>query len=175
MLLGQVGQAGRAGLPVLVVGWLCLALPTLWDFLFGVWSGFSQGHELLLLSVAAWLMWRQRDEGALSVPGAWPLGFGLAWGLGALAYAFGRSQEFIRIELLAVWWLALLMAWLAWGWEGLRRTWFAWLFCLFAMPLPFSLVLLLTAPLKEAVSVLAAGILSAVGYPIGRSGVVLTS
>lgn len=175
MLLGQVGQAGRAGLPVLVVGWLCLALPTLWDFLFGVWSGFSQGHELLLLSVAAWLMWRQRHEGARPVAGAWPLGFWLAWGLGALAYAFGRSQEFIRIELLAVWWLALLMAWLAWGWAGLRRTWFAWLFCLFAMPLPFSLVLLLTAPLKEAVSVLAAGILSAVGYPIGRSGVVLTS
>ena len=164
----------RAGLPVLILGWLCLAVPTLWDFLFGVWSGFSQGHELLLLSVAGWLVWRHRSTADRSPAGAWPAWFWLAWGLGVLAYAFGRSQEFIRIELLAVWWLAMLLTWLARGWAGLRRTWFAWLFCLFAMPLPFGLVLLLTAPLKEAVSALAAGILSGVGYPIGRSGVVLT-
>lgn len=167
-------SAGRVGLPVLVLGWLCLALPALWDFLFGVWSGFSQGHELLLLSVAGWLMWRQRHPDDRPESGRWPAWFWLAWGLGVLAYAFGRSQEFIRIELLSVWWLAMLITWLARGWDGLRRTWFAWLFCLFAMPLPFSLVLMLTAPLKEAVSVLAAGILSGVGYPIGRSGVVLT-
>lgn len=167
-------QVGRAGLPVLILGWLCLAAPTLWDFLFGVWSGFSQGHELLLLSVAGWLVWRHRSPADRPVQGAWPAWFWLAWGLGVLAYAFGRSQEFIRIELLSVWWLAMLLTWLARGWSGLRRTWFAWLFCLFAMPLPFGLVLMLTAPLKEAVSALAAGILSGVGYPIGRSGVVLT-
>ena len=164
----------RAGLPVLILGWLCLAVPTLWDFLFGVWSGFSQGHELLLLSVAGWLVWRHRSPDDAAPQGAWPAWFWLAWGLGVLAYAFGRSQEFIRIELLSVWWLAMLLTWLARGWVGLRRTWFAWLFCLFAMPLPFGLVLMLTAPLKEAVSALAAGILSSVGYPIGRSGVVLT-
>lgn len=166
--------SARVGLPLLILGWLCLAAPTLWDFLFGVWSGFSQGHELLLLSVAGWLVWRHRSPDDRAPQGAWPVWFWLAWGLGVLAYAFGRSQEFIRIELLSVWWLALLLTWLARGWAGLRRSWFAWLFCLFAMPLPFGLVLMLTAPLKEAVSALAAGILSSVGYPIGRSGVVLT-
>lgn len=160
--------------PMLLVGWLCLAVPTLWGFLFGAWSGYSQGHELLLLSVAGWLLWRHRhpDDRPMQVP--WPAWFWLAWGLGLLTYALGRSQEFIRIELLSLWWLAMLITWLARGWGGLRRSWFAWLFCLFAMPLPFSVVLLLTAPLKEAVSALAAGILSGVGYPIGRSGVVLT-
>ena len=166
-------QPGRWPLAAVVVAWLALAVPTLWDFLFGVWSSYSQGHELLLLSVAGWLIWRQRDAGDVA-PGRWPAGLWLAWGAGLVAYAFGRSQEFIRIELLSVWWLAMVIAWMAWGWSGLRRTWFAWLFCLFAMPLPFALVLLLTAPLKEAVSALAAGVLSAVGYPIGRSGVVLT-
>ena len=167
-------QWRRAGLPLLVLGWLCLAAPTLWDFLFGTWSGFSQGHEPLLLSVAGCLVWLHRSPDDRQPAGAWPVGFWLAWGLGVLAYAFGRSQEFIRIELLSVWWLAMALMWVARGWAGLRRSWFAWLFCLFAMPLPFSLVLMLTAPLKEAVSVLAAGILSGVGYPIGRSGVVLT-
>lgn len=167
-------QVKRNLTTVLILGWLCLAGPTLWDFLFGAWSAYSQGHELLLLSVAGWLIWRQRQPADRSWQGAWPRWFWLAWGLGLLAYAFGRSQEFIRIELLSVWWLAMLITWLLRGWSGLRRTWFAWLFCLFAMPLPFGLVLMLTAPLKEAVSALAAGILSGVGYPIGRSGVVLT-
>lgn len=167
-------QARLTPVSMLILGWLCLAGPTLWGFLFGAWSGYSQGHELLLLSVAIWLLWRQRHPDDRPWQGPWPKWFWLAWGLGILAYAFGRSQEFIRIELLSVWWLAMLITWLARGAGGLRRTWFAWLFCLFAMPLPFSLVLMLTAPLKEAVSVLAAGILSGVGYPIGRSGVVLT-
>lgn len=167
-------RGARAGLPVLILGWLCLAVPTLWDFLFGTWSGFSQGHEMLLLSVAGWLVWRHRCSSDRPPEGAWPVWFWLAWGLGVLGYAFGRSQEFIRIELLSVWWLAMALTWVARGWAGLRRSWFAWLFCLFAMPLPFSVVLMLTAPLKEAVSALAAGILSGVGYPVGRSGVVLT-
>lgn len=167
-------RMGGTGLLALMLGWLCLAVPSLWDFLFGVWSGFSQGHELLLLAVAGWLLWRHRSPTDLPPQGAWPFWFWLAWGVGCLAYAFGRSQEFIRIELLSLWWLAVLLTWLARGWSGLRRTWFAWLFCLFAMPLPFGVVLMLTAPLKEAVSALAVSILSGVGYPIGRSGVVLT-
>lgn len=167
-------RASFSPVSMLVVGWLCLAGPTLWGFLFGSWSGYSQGHELLLLSVAGWLLWRQRHPQDRPWQGAWPAWFWFAWGVGLLAYALGRSQEFIRIELLSIWWLAMLITWLARGWAGLRRSWFAWLFCLFAMPLPFSLVLVLTAPLKEAVSALAAGVLSAVGYPIGRSGVVLT-
>ena len=100
--------------------------------------------------------------------------FWLLWTAGLVAHAFGRTQELIRVELLSLWWLAMMVVLATRGWTGLKRTWFAWLFCLFAMPLPFSVVLALTAPLKEAVSVLAAGILSGVGYPVGRSGVVLT-
>ncbi len=162
---------------LLLAAWLTLALPSGWDWLFGTWSSYSQGHELLLLGVAAWLIWRQRRMPDASVrQHAQVLGalFWLAWAIGLLAYLFGRSQEFIRIELLSLWWLGLLLMWACHGWDGLRRTWFAWLFCLFAMPLPFSVVLALTAPLKEAVSAVATGVLSAVGYPIGRSGVVIT-
>ncbi|MCH8179250.1 MAG: EpsI family protein [Proteobacteria bacterium] len=163
---------------VLPLAWLSLAIPSLWDWLFGTWVAYSQGHELLLLGVAAWLMWRQRGVASVTGPGGRPerLGalFWLAWALGLLGYALGRSQEFIRVELLSLWWLALLSMWSSRGWDGLRRTWFAWLFCLFAMPLPFSVVLALTAPLKEAVSAVATSALSVLGYPIGRSGVVIT-
>lgn len=158
---------------LLPLAWLSLAIPTLWDWLFGTWKAYSQGHELLLLAVAAWLVWRQRGEVAVR-PARLGAVFWCAWSLGLLAYVLGRSQEFIRIELISLWGLALLVMWAVRGWQGLRSTWFAWLFCLFAMPLPFSVVLALTAPLKEAVSMLATTVLSAVGYPVGRSGVVIT-
>ena len=159
---------------LLPLAWLSLAIPSLWDWLFGTWTAYSQGHELLLLGVAAWLVWRQRDATSAGRPERLGAIFWLAWGLCLLGYVLGRSQEFIRIELLSLWLSALLVMWAARGWQGLRRTWFAWLFCLFAMPLPFSLVLALTAPLKEAVSMVATFVLSGVGYPVGRSGVVIT-
>ena len=42
------------------------------------------------------------------------------------------------------------------------------------MPLPFQLVLTLTGPLKTGASAVATWLLSALGYPVGRSGVVMT-
>jgi len=159
---------------LLPLAWLMLAIPSLWDWLFGTWSAYSQGHEMLLLGVAAWLVWRQRSGAPFGRPERLGAIFWAAWALCLLGYVLGRSMEFIRIELLSLWGLAVLVMWSARGWEGLRRTWFAWLFCLFAMPLPFSLVLALTAPLKEAVSMLATFVLAGVGYPVGRSGVVIT-
>lgn len=158
----------------LVAAWSTLALPTFWSFEFGQWSNFSQGHEPALLAVVAWLLWRQRDN-LLALPDARtsPAAV-LSLSLGLLAYAFGRTQEFIRIELLAVWWVALNLLVFSKGLQALRRTWFIWLFALFMVPLPFSVVLALTAPLKTAVSAVATWVLDGVGYPVGRAGVVIT-
>lgn len=164
----------RRAQSVLAVGWLALVLPSAWDFLFGQWSAYSQGHELLLLSVVAWLMWRHLPALRALPDQPWRASVGVALGLGALAYLLGRTQEFIRIELLSLWWISL---WLVLGLKGrqaLRATWFVWLFALFMIPMPFSVVLTLTAPLKTAVSVVATSVLGWVGYPIGRTGVVIT-
>jgi exosortase B len=162
-----------AAWPVLL-GWLALAGPSLWDYLFGTWSSYSQGHELLLLGVTGWLVWRVRDRlQAAPVPRTtWPALIVL--GIALLGYAFGRTQEFIRIELLSLWVVSMCLVWLQAGWAGLRATGFAWVFALFAMPLPFSWVLALTGPLKAAVSVIATAVLQALDYPVGRSGVVIT-
>jgi exosortase B len=169
------GGVGRRIWLVLGAGWLSLALPSFWDFLFGQWAAYSQGHELLLLSVVMWLMWRQWPMlQTLPPPRATWLPR-LGFGLGLLAYAFGRTQEFIRLELLSLWWTSLCLLLATTGLAGLRRTWFVWLFALFMIPIPFSVVLMLTAPLKEAVSALATVILGAAGYPIGRTGVVITA
>lgn len=175
-MMTQAGQApvDRAFWWVIAAGWASLAAPSLWGFLFGQWSGYSQGHELLLLAVVGWLMWRQwpqvkalPDQPVRTLPM-----LGLL--LGLLGYFFGRTQEFIRIEMISLWWVGLSLLLVCKGRAALRQTWFVWLFALFVMPLPFSMVLALTAPLKEAVSALATLMLGAVGYPVGRTGVVIT-
>ena len=60
------------------------------------------------------------------------------------------------------------------GFATLRLVWFPLLFLLFALPLPYSLVLAVTAPLKLGVSIVATKLLLWLGYPMGRSGVVMT-
>lgn len=173
--LPSVSASWRFGI-TLLAGWLCLAAPTLWDFLIGTWSAYSQGHEMLLLIVIAWLLVRQgvcRVSDPLVMPPT-PAWAWLGFALGLAVYAFGRTQEFIRIEILALWWISQMVLVLVAGVAAWRRSWFVWLFALFLVPVPFSLVLMLTAPLKEAVSAVATWLLGAVGYPIARTGVVIT-
>jgi exosortase B len=172
---GPAGMA-RDRLPiVLVVAGLLLAyVPTYHDFLVGPFAGYAQGHELLVLAVVAFLFIRRRDE-LSALPDAPRHGWAMALlALGVLLYAFGRSQLFLRLELLSQ--VAVLAAVLvgAKGFAALRMCWFPLVFLLFAVPLPHSLVLSLTGPLKAAASAITTSLLAAAGYPIGRSGVVIT-
>ena len=161
-------------LGIVALGLALLWLPTFWDLNFGIWSAEAQGHELIVLAVSAWLLYRQRAalRDLPDAPARWGGGSLLAFGL--LLYAFGRSQQFFRVEMLAL--IVVLVAALVLfkGWAVLRLIWFPLLFLLFAMPLPYSLVLAVTAPLKLGVSVVATQLLLWLGFPMGRSGVVMT-
>jgi exosortase B len=174
MNAGSPREAGGWGGWAVNLAALCLIVPTLWGLMVGAGAAYSRGHEPLLLGVAGWLLWRQRDA-LRAMPrcaGAW--GGGLLLTLTLLVYALGRTQEFIRVEMLSLWLICLQLMWWFKGWAGLRETWFVWSFALFVLPLPFSWVLALTEPLKLGVSALAAWSLQVVGYPVGRQGVVLT-
>ena len=58
--------------------------------------------------------------------------------------------------------------------RGLKLVWFPLFFLLFMVPLPEALVAAVTAPLKSAVSAVASSLLYTAGYPVGRSGVIMT-
>ena len=160
-------------LVVIALGLAALWLPTFWDLCFGIWSAEAQGHELIVLGVSAWLLYRRRAalQALPDAPSRWG---GVLLVIGLLLYAFGRSQQFLRIEMLS---LSLVLVAVMVSFKGfatLRLVWFPLLFLLFALPLPYSLVLAVTAPLKLGVSIVATKLLLWLGYPMGRSGVVMT-
>jgi len=170
---------GAGGFDFVLIGALALGLvlvfaPTLWDLTDGAYSGLSQGHETMVLLVAAWLLWRKRAALAAlpSAPSART--GGVLVGVALLVYSLARSQEWARIELLGL--IALVPALLAVfkGTAAWRIAWFPVAFMLFAVPLPYELLLAVTGPLKAAVSAAACQVLLWFGYPIGRSGVVIT-
>ena len=171
-----VPWASRLAPGVVLAGLLLLYGPTWHDLLGGRWADLVQGHEPLVLAVSLWLIAREREAlTALAHEGAGRGGAAALWlGAGLAAYVLGRSQQFLRLELLS---MILVLAGLlvgAGGTAALRRCWFALFFLLFVIPLPYGVVLAVTGPMKQAVSAVAAGLLHLAGYPVGRSGVVVT-
>lgn len=159
----------------LAAGLLALVLPTWWDFLAGPWVGYSQGHEPLVLAAAAFLAWRRRDAWAALPWRSGPLWPALALlAVGLLMYLVGRTLQFLRVELIAP--MVVLAAILLHfkGAAGLKTMAVPLLALLFALPLPYGTVLALTGPLKAAVSAVTTFGLHQLGYPIARSGVVIT-
>lgn len=160
---------------LVVCGFALLYVPTYWDFLHGFWVSHSQGHEPLVLGICAWLLWRQREAlAALPAGGASRGAVVAVLGFGLLLYAFGRTQQFLRFELISQLFVIAGIVLAYRGWAGLRRVWFPLFFLLFVVPLPYATVMAITGPLKQAVSYVATHVMAALGYPIGRSGVVIT-
>ena len=156
------------------LGFLLLYGPTYWSLAHTIWASDEQGHGPIILAVSAWLLFEKRHELAAldSKPSLWLGAFVL--GFGFLFYVFGRSQAIIMFEgasQIAV--LAGILL-LFKGGPALRVAWFPLFFLIFMVPLPGPLVSTLTAPLKSGVSWVASEILFALGYPVSRSGVILT-
>lgn len=158
----------------LAAGLLALYVPMGWSWSHGTWAVETQGHELLVMGISAWLIYRRRGElAALNSRPATAAG-AIVFVLALTSYLIGRVHGVFRLELLSLILLPAALMLSFKGWAGLRVIWFALFFLLFAVPLPFSVVLAITGPMKAAVSAVAVQLLQAVGYPIGRSGVIIT-
>jgi exosortase B len=180
--------------PVLL-GLAVLYLPTWWDLAHSLWSTEEQGHGPLILAVALYLVWQRRD--VFLTTAAMPAQAGqraqpsfelaaiqsnqtrpvLGWTLlvfGLLAYVLGRSQEILLFEVGSQIPVLLSVLLITLGGRAVRALWFPILFLAFMVPLPGFFVDALTGPLKQFASGVAEHVLYAVGYPIGRSGVMLT-
>lgn len=162
-----------AWLPI-IIGLAVLYVPSLYDLFTGIWSSDDQMHGPIVLGISVWLLHRNwpamevAAQGQQTNPWGWPL-----FVFGLLLYALGRSQDILLFEIGSVIWLLVALLLLQRGAAALKVQWFALFFMLFMVPLPSAVVDMVTMPMKMAVSYVAEHMLYWVGYPIGRTGVIL--
>jgi exosortase B len=159
---------------LLLAGWAAMYGPTYWDLASTIWRTDEQFHGVIILVVIAWLIWDKRLAVIAALPAPRPLAGGALFGFGLLLYVIGRSQDILIFEVgsqISVLAGALLFLH---GTTALRALWFPILYFVFMVPLPGFLVDAMTGPLKQWVSVIAESLLYAAGYPIARSGVMLS-
>tara|TARA_R110001583_G_scaffold149274_1_gene301238 strand:+ start:28351 stop:30027 length:1677 start_codon:yes stop_codon:yes gene_type:complete len=162
--------------------WLCilgalsfLYAPSFHDLITGIWRSDQQAHGPIVAGVSLWLVvrkwpsfWRlpgQHDDRAL----------GAAVTLvGMVAFALGRSQGVYLLEIGSLVWVLAGIAISAKGRKALSVMAFPLFFMLFMIPLPASLVDAVTQPMKMVVSYISEHVLYWAGYPVARSGVILT-
>ncbi len=161
-------------LAALVLGYALLFLPFYLELARTIWATDEQGHGPIILAVSGWLLYTRRHALAQATRQPLPA---LGWPmllLALLLYAFGSSQGIIMFvgfsQILVLAALLLIFS----GTAAIKVAFFPLFFLIFMIPLPEALVAAVTAPLKSAVSAVANSLLHGLGYPVGRSGVILT-
>ena len=157
-----------------LLGFAAMYVPLYWWAASGIWQGEEQGHGAIVLAVMAWLFWTIRgelvglDERSAPLLG-WPI-----FVLGCLTYLLGRVFdisifEFASQPLVVAGALLLLK-----GTGAIRVAWFPLLYFVFMVPLPGIVVDAITGSLKGSIANIVESVLYAMGYPIARSGVILS-
>lgn len=173
-----ISEPRFSGLPWLVIaaGLAAMYIPSFIDLFHGVWGTERNAHGPIVLAVACcYLFVRVRQllqEGLIERRPA-PVAGMIFLSLGLLSFVLGRSQTVLFLEAGSLIPILMGIVLLQFGVRTCRRLWFAFFFMLFMVPLPASVVDLLTQPLKIGVSYASEQILRLLGYPIARSGVIL--
>jgi exosortase B len=183
---GQTEPVGTPRLPLvptgfdwpafvlLAIGFALLYIPTYAELARTIWATDEQGHGPIILAVSAWLLYvRRHDVAALPAAPRPALGWPLLL-LAMLLFAFGSSQQIIMFQVGSQILVIAAVMLIFRGAAALKLVWFPLFFMIFMIPLPEALVAGVTAPLKSAVSAVATSLLHLLGYPVGRSGVIMT-
>lgn len=176
--LRPMRQQPFSGLPWLVVaaGLAAMYVPSFIDLFHGVWGTERNAHGPIVLAVACCYLFvrvRQLHQDGLIERRPAPIAGMVFLLLGLLCFVLGRSQTVLFMEAGSLIPILIGIVLLQFGIRTCRRLWFAFFFMLFMVPLPASVVDLLTQPLKIGVSYASELILRQFGYPIARSGVIL--
>lgn len=161
-------------LGLLLLGWACMYGPSYYSLSKTIWASDEQGHGPIILAVSAWLLFRKREQLAALKRSPTVILASIVLLLGVLAYALGRSQTIWTLEIGSQILVLVALLLFFFGYAGVRLAWFPLVFLIFMIPWPGDWVSIVTSPLKSAVSAVASSVLYAAGYPVGRSGVILT-
>jgi len=158
----------------LAVGFLILFIPTFYSLATGLWANEDQAHGPIILLLSLWLIGRRWSSMLIISDKQSNSNFGwIVFFLGLLGYIIGRSQQILLLEIGSFILLLSGALLIKRGFSALKVMWFPLFFLLFMIPLPGSVVSVLTMPMKMAVSYVAEQILFFSDYPIARNGVIL--
>ena len=158
----------------ILLGLMVLYVPTFYGLFNGLWATEEQAHGPIIFALALWLIYRQwprmmeKSAGKPSSAMGWVI-----FAIALLLYIFGRSLQVQIFEIGSLIWMLAAILLIKRGGSALKVMWFPLFFMLFMLPLPGTLVIMLTMPMKMAVSYVAEHILYWADYPIARSGVIL--
>ena len=161
-------------LALVIAGWLVMYGPSYYNLSSTIWASDEQGHGPIILGVSLWLLYRKIDEFKQLSRKPLVLVPSLLMLVGIAAYTLGRTQQIWTLEIGSQILVLAALLLFFFGRAGLKLAWFPLAFLVFMIPWPGDLVAAVTSPLKSAVSVIAASLLYEAGYPVGRSGVILT-
>lgn len=159
----------------ILLGLLVMYVPTFYDLFNGLWTTEEQAHGPIMLVLAIWLIYRlwprmmeKSEGGAPSSVVGWTV-----FVIALVLYIAGRSQEIVLFELGSFIWMLAGILLIKRGSSAVKVMWFPLFFMLFMIPLPGTVVIVLTMPMKMAVSYVTENALFWAGYPIARNGVTL--
>lgn len=160
-------------LPILC-GLLVLYIPTFNSLINGIWADENQAHGPIILLLSFWLIYRKWPElHRLVERKTSPISGWAIFLIALLLYMVGRSQQILIFEMGSFITALTAIFLIKRGVSALKVMWFPIFFLLFMLPLPGTIVSLLTMPMKMAVSYVAENILFLANYPISRNGVIL--
>lgn len=158
----------------IVLGLIVLYVPTFYDLANGLWNKEEQAHGPIVLMVVIYLFWQKKDIFLKAAFSTNPVRGWISLILGLLLYIVGRSQDIAIFEIASLIPVVAGVIWCTRGRMAVRELWFPVLFMVFMIPLPAQVVDAVTGPLKQIISQIAEVLLYQLGYPIARSGVVLS-
>lgn len=158
----------------ILLGLLALYFPLYMTLANTLWQHEEYAHGPIVLAIVLWLMWSGRSNMVDAGQAKNTISGAILLIIGLLLYVVGHSQDIYIFEVGSQIPLLLGILLLIYGANVAKHFWFPLLFLIFLVPLPGVVVDTMTGPLKQMVSVLAEEILYKFGYPIARSGVMLS-
>jgi len=157
----------------LLVGLAALILPSLFMLARQSWSQESGVQGPVILSTGLWLItqgWRQPNPlSRHPAPRSALIGLVLSVAL----YIFGRAYDFASLETAGLIVALVAIGALYRGWRAMRPLWFPILYVSFLVPMPGSVLNVITGPIKNGIAWAASGLLRMLHYPVAREGVTL--
>ena len=148
-------------------------LPTYLRLAGGAWASEQEGHGPIIMAMAAWAAWQQRDKLYSIELRPAPVAGWIILILSLLLMAVTRSQDLLMVEVATQIPVLLGCLLLIGGWKTARIFAFPLAFLVFSIPPPGWLLDAFTVPLKAWVSDVVTNFLYDLGYPVAQNGVMI--